>query len=171
LTPLGKKTTKQFIMKRILFVLGLAAVLSLSASAQQYNKAIGLRGGLYNGITYKQALSSSSYLEGIASFRWGGFMVTGLYEIVKPLDANTPALDWYYGFGAHVGFYDDTRNGPWDEGDFDGPMIGADGIIGIEYTFREVPINLSLDWKPAINLFGYDHFWNDNVAFSIRYTF
>ncbi|MDZ7777567.1 MAG: hypothetical protein U5L09_19115 [Bacteroidales bacterium] len=90
-------------MKKTTLILGIVALLSFSATAQQYDKAIGLRGGLYNGITYKQALSSSSYLEGIASFRWGGFMVTGLYEIVRPLDANTPALDWYYGFGAHVG--------------------------------------------------------------------
>ncbi len=158
-------------MKKTALILGFAALLSLSAAAQQYDKAIGIRGGLFNGVTYKQAISSNTYLEGIASFRWNGFMVTGLYEITKPIDSNAPGLDWYYGFGAHVGFYDDNENGPWDEGDFDGPMIGADGILGMEYTFGEVPVNLSLDWKPAINLFGYDGFWSDNVALSIRYTF
>ncbi|MGM0566994.1 MAG: hypothetical protein ACQESX_09590 [Bacteroidota bacterium] len=158
-------------MKKTALILGFAALLSLSAAAQQYDKAIGIRGGLFNGVTYKQAISSDTYLEGIASFRWNGFMVTGLYEITQPIDSNAPGLDWYYGFGAHVGFYDDNENGPWDEGDFDGPMIGADGILGMEYTFGEVPVNLSLDWKPAINLFGYDGFWSDNVALSIRYTF
>lgn len=158
-------------MKKTALILGFAALLSLSAAAQQYDKAIGIRGGLFNGVTYKQAISSNTYLEGIASFRWNGFMVTGLYEITQPIDSNAPGLDWYYGFGAHVGFYDANEDGPWDEGDFDGPMIGADGILGMEYTFGEVPVNLSLDWKPAINLFGYDGFWSDNVALSIRYTF
>lgn len=159
-------------MKKTALILGIFTLLSLSAAAQQYDKAIGIRGGLFNGVTYKQAISSDTYLEGIASFRWNGFMVTGLYEITKPLDSNAPGLDWYYGFGAHVGFYDDAEdNTPWNEGDFDGPMIGADGILGMEYTFGEVPVNLSLDWKPAINLFGYDGFWSDNVALSVRYTF
>ncbi len=158
-------------MKKTALISVIVMLLALTSAAQQYDKAIGIRGGLFNGVTYKQALSSSTYLEGIASFRWNGFMVTGLYEITKPIDSNAPGLDWYYGFGAHVGFYDAADNGPWDEGDFDGPMIGADGIIGMEYTFSEVPVNLSLDWKPAINLFGYDGFWSDNVALSIRYTF
>lgn len=159
------------MMKKTALILGMVTLISLSVTAQQYDKAIGVRGGLFNGVTYKQAISSSTYFEGLASFRWNGFMVTGLYEITKPIDSNAPGLDWYYGFGAHVGFWDDTDSGPWDEGDFDGPMIGADGIIGMEYTFEEVPVNLSLDWKPAINLFGYDGFWSDNVALSIRYTF
>ena len=158
-------------MKKTALISVIVMLFAFNSAAQQYDKAIGIRGGLFNGVTYKQALSSSTYLEGIASFRWNGFMVTGLYEITKPIDSNAPGLDWYYGFGAHVGFYDDADSGPWEEGDFDGPMIGADGIIGMEYTFREVPVTLSLDWKPAINLFGWDGYWSDNVALSIRYTF
>jgi len=159
------------MMKKAGLILLFTTLLSGFAMAQNYESAIGVRGGLFNGVTYKQAITPQNYFEGIASFRWEGFMVTGLYEIVKPLDANAPGLDWYYGFGGHVGFFDADNDGPWDEGDFDGPIIGADGILGIEYTFAEVPINLSLDWKPSINLVGYDEFWGDNAAFSIRYVF
>ncbi len=158
-------------MKKTGLILVFVTLISGMSMAQNYDNAIGIRGGLFNGLTYKTALSSNAYFEGIFSTRWEGFMVTGLYEIAKPLDANAPGLNWYYGFGAHVGFFDADNDGPWDEGDFDGPIIGADGILGIEYTFAEVPINLSLDWKPAINLFGYDEFWADNAAFAIRYTF
>jgi len=36
---------------------------------------------------------------------------------------------------------------------------------------REVPFNISIDWKPAYNLWGYSGFWADGGALSIRYIF
>jgi hypothetical protein len=50
-------------------------------------------------------------------------------------------------------------------------VIGIDGILGIEYNFEEVPINIGVDWKPAFNLTGYSGFWGDGGALSIRYIF
>ena len=49
--------------------------------------------------------------------------------------------------------------------------IGIDGIIGIEYNIEPIPFNISLDWKPGLNLIGYTGFWGDELAFSIRYIF
>jgi len=162
-------------MKRTIGIIAFLFAITLGAQSQQdYDQAVGLRGGLFNGVTYKKALSGGNYLEALGAVRWRGFIVTGLYEITQNLDPETPRLNWYYGFGAHIGIWSDYYdNNPWfDEDRDDFMVIGADGIIGIEYTFEEVPINLSADWKPVINLFGADSFTGfDGGAVSVRYVF
>jgi hypothetical protein len=50
-------------------------------------------------------------------------------------------------------------------------IIGIDGILGLEYNFVEVPINLSIDWKPSFNIVNNHDFWADGGALSIRYIF
>lgn len=82
---------------------------------------------------------------------------------------------WYVGGGAHIGFFDDRYHVGW--GTSTGrtyTVIGVDGIIGLEYVFADIPINISADWKPAINLVGHNnnsYFWGDNGALSVRYIF
>jgi hypothetical protein len=103
------------------------------------------------------------------STRWHGFNITGLYEIHNYPFA-VEGLSWYYGFGGHLGFWDGYRSSRFDE-DKTYTVIGIDGILGLEYSFVEVPICLSLDWKPALNVIGHSGFWGDGGAFSIRYAF
>lgn len=155
-------------MKKLLIIGIIILSSALSTNAQDYLTGIGLRGGLSNGITIKHFVSEDNALEGIVSLRWKGLMVTGLYEFERYLDV--PGLSWYYGGGAHIGFWNAADNDiPWADAHDNYTVIGVDGIIGIEYTFEGVPINISLDWKPAINLIGYTGLWADEGAFSIRY--
>jgi len=49
--------------------------------------------------------------------------------------------------------------------------VGIDFILGLENNFKEIPFNISIDWKPAYNLTGYSGFWADGGAISIRYIF
>lgn len=142
--------------------------LSGLASAQDYNTGIGVRGGLSNGLTVKHFIQSNIALEGLLSTRWDGFMITGLYEIHKNA-FQTPRLNWYYGVGAHVGIWDD-QNTLFNDGQSH-TLIGIDGIIGIEYNFTELPINLGLDWKPTFNIVGDTGFWGDEAALSLRFIF
>jgi hypothetical protein len=151
-------------MKKILLTLVLALTVVALANAQDYKTGIGLRGGWGYGLTVKHFISEKSALEGILSSRWSGFEVTGLYEIHnRAFDVDR--LNWYFGGGAHVGFYGNNYPGG------NVTVVGIDGILGLEYNFKEVPINLSLDWKPAFNFVGYNHFFGDGGAFSIRYIF
>ncbi len=155
--------------KKVTIILLLLWLGAQGLSAQYYETAVGLRAGTFTGITAKHFFQGNQAIEGIVSFRWEGFNITGLYEVHN--DAfDVSGLEWYYGFGAHLGFWN-GRNVRWadDEGSY--TVIGVDGIIGIEYNFAAVPINLSLDWKPAINLVGYTGFWGDGGALSIRYIF
>ena len=79
-------------------------------------------------------------------------------------------MNWYYGLGAHIGFWDGNYTN-WGTPGENYAVIGVDGIIGLEYNFSEIPFNIGLDWKPAINIIGFTGFWADGGALSIRYIF
>ncbi len=157
-------------MKKI-FLLLLTVVLidSFTANAQDYKTGVGLRGGMANGLTVKHFIKRNTAVEGIFSSRWQGFSITGLYEIHKQA-FNTARLNWYYGGGGHVGFWDGS-NVSWADDNISYTVIGIDGILGMEYNFKELPVNLSVDWKPAFNIVGYSGFWGDGGALSVRYIF
>lgn len=163
-------------MKKIQLLI-LAILLSTGAAQAQrsYNTGIGLRGGPYSGITFKHFLGSKTAFEGIVASRWEGLEFTGLVEFHNQF-GDAKNFNWYYGFGGHIGSYhhDHTPHGHHhDHHDHDGTYttIGADGIIGMEYTFIPVPINISLDYKPAINLIGGNYFASDAAAISVRFVF
>jgi len=154
--------------KLIVLCLIVFSFISVS-SAQDYNTGIGLRAGYYNGLTVKHFISSNRAIEGLVSSRWRGFDITGLYEINHQA-FSTPRLNWYYGIGAHVGFWNGD-NTTWGDRGREYSVVGIDGIIGLEYNFIEIPFNIGIDWKPTINIIGYTGFWADGVALSVRYIF
>ena len=151
------------------FLVGIC--LSTACISQDYNTGIGLRAGFYNGLTIKHFANEKVAIEGIFSSRWRGFEITGLYE-VHNVAFDTQRLKWFFGFGGHVGFWDgDHTHEQWGERGETYTVIGIDGILGLEYSFELIPFNIGLDWKPAYNVFGYEGFWADGSAFSLRYTF
>ncbi len=153
-------------MKKIFITFTLAISIVALASAQDYKTGVGLRGGFSQGLTLKHFVGEKSALDGLLTTRWGGFEITGLYEIHNQA-FDVEHLNWYYGFGAHIGSYN-ASNVSWGTS---GIIIGIDGILGMEYSFSEAPINVGIDWKPAFNLVGNSHFWGDGGALSIRYIF
>jgi hypothetical protein len=156
-------------MKKLLFTLFIVTSLSALTQAQDYNTGIGLRGGWASGLTVKHFLSGKSAVEGILDSRWKGFSVTGLYEIHQQA-FDVSRLNWYYGVGGHIGFWN-GENVSWADNHNNYTIVGIDGILGLEYNFKEIPFNLSIDWKPAFNLAGYSGFWGDGGAISLRYIF
>lgn len=156
-------------MKKLFFTLILFIVFTVISIAQEYKTSMGLRAGLPVGVTVKHFLSDTYAVEGILASRWGGFVVTGLYEIER-WTGEYPALNWYWGFGAHLGTWSKGYN-PRLAAAYTGTVVGIDGVIGLEYTFDELPLNLSLDLMPSINLVGYTGWGGINGALSIRYVF
>jgi hypothetical protein len=155
-------------MKRIVITLGFIVCFTGLVKAQEYKTALGIRAGLSSGLTIKHFKSRSAAFEGLLTTRWAGFDFTGLYEVHnRAFDVDH--LNWYYGGGAHIGFYNGD-NVTWGRAGAGYTVIGIDGIIGIEYTFSEIPINLGIDWKPAINFVGYSGLWSEG-AISARYVF
>ena len=128
----------------LLFSLVLICFLPNTAKSQSlsesYDFAIGVK--MYPGaITLKKSIGDDKYLEGIAAFWKRGVRTTVLYEVNAPL-LDVDGLNWYYGGGAHAGFY----NSKYYEGT---TLLGIDGVLGIDYKIKGAPINLSIDWQPS----------------------
>lgn len=157
-------------IKSILIIITLAFTIQHYASGQNYNTGIGVRLGSFTGITAKHFMSPVNALEGLLSFRWDGFIITGLYEWQKPIPS-VEGLDWEIGGGAHIGFWNGNSY-YWrpDNGGTTSAVFGLDFILGMEYTFRQAPFTVGLDWKPAFNLIGDYHWWGDGVALSVRFN-
>jgi hypothetical protein len=155
-------------MKRFVLTMILTATIGIILNAQDYKTGLGLRFGDGAGFTVKHFMTSRTAIEGLLFSQWHGFDITGLYEIHgQAFDVDN--LQWYYGFGAHIGFYDGDYV-KWGEPGSAYNVFGIDGIIGIEYSFTEAPINIGLDLKPELNLIGYTGFWMD-FGLSVRYIF
>jgi hypothetical protein len=125
------------------------------------NPQFGVRLGQPLGGTVRYFFDNANAVEGIAGIYNETFTVTGLYERHFDLSALTvPGFAWYIGGGAHLGVREIR-----DETKF---IAGFDGIAGLDYTFAKIPLNLSLDWKPAV------HFSTPSdlasFAVSVRYT-
>ena len=155
-------------MRKVILTIILGISILTLGSAQDYKTGIGFRAGLSQGLTVKHFINGKAAFEGLLSTRWSGLEITGLYEIHnQAFDVSN--LNWYYGFGAHIGFWDGNRD--WGVLNRSYTVVGIDGILGIEYNFNEVPFNIGLDWKPSVNLSGYYGFRPDGGALSIRYIF
>lgn len=156
-------------MKHILLILLIALSFEFNSYAQDYKTGIGIRSGWGTGLSVKHFLDKKTALEGIFDTRWKGVAAGLLYEIHQNA-FNTDLLKWYYGAGGHIGFWD-SKNVSWGNNTGNYSVVGVDGILGLEYNFEEIPISISIDWKPALNISGYSGFWGDGGGISIRYTF
>lgn len=158
-------------MKRLFAtLLTIATILiATSVNAQDYKTGLGLRGGYPSGVTLKHFFAKKSAVEGILSFGWGGVGITGLYQMHNAIP-DAPGLKWYYGIGAHFATANTDKKNPFENTYGSKVFLGADGVIGLEYTFKDAPINLGLDVLPILNILENPGLWF-NAGLSIRYTF
>ncbi len=155
--------------KTVLLCIAGASLLfgSLTASAQSYENAVGVRIGSYNGVNFKTFLNTNKALDLNLAVRsndnFKRFILTGLYEVHNPI-GGAPGLLWYYGGGGSVGSYK-VRNS-------DGELfLSADGVLGLDYKFDGVPLNLAVDWRPRLELTPDTNFGTGDVGLAIRLTF
>lgn len=141
-------------MKKLLYILPILGLLLLAtpSDAQNFQSAVGARLGYPVSASFKHFLSESSAVEAYAGFRgWATYSwitISGAYQIHNPLDDVAEGLEWYYGAGASVYFWNyDFSFGP-DE--YSNTSFGIQGYLGLQYTFEDTPINLSVDWVPSI---------------------
>lgn len=147
--------------KGLLFILFLTASgLFNLTNAQDYKMALGVRlsssGAIVNNsISLKHFISQATAVEGLLTF--GDPSALGvLFEVHKFIDQSN--LNWFYGAGAYVGFARRSN-------------FGAQGIVGLDYKFPNVPLNLSLDWKPELNIISVIFFEPATLGFTARFTF
>ncbi len=107
-----------------------------------YKNAIGVKFSPF-AVTFKTFMGQRNRaFEALLDFD-NGFRATVLYEFHGDLTAQRN-LKWYVGFGGHGGYYDKNLE--------DGISAGVDGVAGLDYKFSRLPLNISLDWQPSLEL-------------------
>ena len=156
-------------MKKILPAFLFIALLSVSkqSTAQDYKTALGIRlstdaAVINNSVSIKHFLNEKVAIEGFLSFR-DPVAIGGLLEVHKPLPS-TEGLKWFYGAGVYLGFDSDRTKASRN-------LMGAMGTVGLDYKFVNIPLNISLDWKPELNIVDDINFEPAAVGFSARFTF
>lgn len=132
-----------------------------TATAQDYRFALGVRLSnssptLNNSVSAKYFVTDRSAVEGLVSFG-SRFGVGALLEIHKPLQG--AGFSWYYGGGVYFGWQDNDT------------YFGPTGVIGLDYKFPNLPLNLSVDWKPELDILPKVGFIPDAFALSARFAF
>jgi len=158
-------------MKKVIFVSLLTTAIAFAASSQSYKTAVGVRlsssaAMVNNSISLKHFLNERSAIEALFSF--GDPLSLGaLYEVHKPF--STEGLQWFYGGGGYIGFVKNLN--PTTHEKETEVNFGAQGVIGLDYKFANIPLNLSLDWKPELNLISDINFEPAAIGFTVRFTF
>ncbi len=154
-------------MQKIWFVFLFTITVTLVNAQAPYNRALGLKfpGGF--SLTYKKFVTDTRNLEAQVTIWHKGFRAAGLYEFNFYTFDKVPELSWFVGPGVHLGFwksqFKDNYNSQID--------LGIDGIIGLDYKIKNAPVNVSVDWQPAVTLIGSAGFTPAFGGFAIRYTF
>jgi hypothetical protein len=158
-------------MKKVILSAIIAIGVFTTVQAQDYKTALGVRlsssNALQNNsISVKHFINEKTAIEGL--FTFGEPLALGaLVEFHKPL---TPqGLTWFYGVGGYIAFLKKLNTNTLKTST--DPNIGAQGIIGLDYKFSNIPLNLSLDWKPELNIVSDINFEPAAIGFSARFTF
>ena len=128
-----------------------------SLSAQE----LGIRfGDVTGGQVAVDALFSTtdfSMLHADVSFGGGGLGVDVLWDFIyRPL-GDMP-FGWYAGVGPTV-FLGNTTS------------IAAAAELGIHYSFPDVPISISSDWRPTLVVVSTTAFQTNRFGLNVRYRF
>ena len=156
---------------RSFFIVLIFLVSANSLLSQQYDSAIGARLGVPLSVSYKKMISETNALEGYIGTKGAGdyrfVNISGAYQKVQPLDfGNIEELYYYYGGGASIYFWSFAEDGPNQSA-----TPGVQGYLGVEYTFADRPVHLSLDWIPSIIISGHlSGFRGGYFTVGIRYV-
>ncbi len=160
-------------MRRVGLLIALIMTVSLSWG-QSYKTAIGIKGGFpyYGTLDIKHDFGGA-----YGEFRVGGYRndlwFQALFEKNYTIDGG---LEWYWGLGGHLGFWNygpgyhpHYYDGYYADG-YNGAWFGADGVLGIEYTFDAIPINIAADFGPSMNFFSGNAWLGWGGALALRFA-
>lgn len=133
---------------------------STVSAAQAYKMGLGVRFStddaiVNNAVSFKYFFTSS--FSGEALFSFGDPLALGfLFAKHKPIGADH--FTFFYGGGFYLGASSAYR-------------VGLQGVTGLDYKIPDIPLNLSLDWKPELNLAKEFTFEPAALGISARFTF
>lgn len=142
------------------FFLSLILMLILSSSnAQDYKMGLGVRFSsnaaiVNHSVSFKYFFNEKT--AGEALFSFGDPLALGiLIEQHRPFLTNN--FKYFFGGGAYTNI-GGARN------------AGLQGVLGLDYKVPSIPFNLSIDWKPELNLTKEFSFEPAAIGLSARFT-
>lgn len=161
---------------RIVIVAACLFAASFISNAQNYDWALGVRGGgNSSGVSLK--------------YVWSDWYALELgYDFVYPVDAldmrygnqfsviniwNRPIINFdfifFYGVGMHGGSYLIKKEGEEQKSRFG---AGLDWVAGLEYKIPIAPVAISLEYRPFFNLFPVKpRFYLANLGLGLKLVF
>ena len=167
-------------MTKFYFLAAFSLFTLFNLNAQKHSLGFRTGSGQVSGaeISYQYKLNSLNRIQidlGLRS-REGvdAFKISGLYQWVANLPELGKGFNWHYGFGAGLGFISYDR-GIFLTEDYRPTLISLDGMVGLEYSFKEVadiPLQAGIDVKPSVQLFSnYFDLIGVDLALSLRWQF
>lgn len=169
-------------MKKITLLLStiIAASCGMANAQSSYQNGIGIRFGSgyfdQTSVSFKTFISNQGALEfngGIRGYKagpykWTNVSLSGTYQHHFNIP-NVPGFKWFVGGGLAI------SNSFSNYDDRTGLGVGIYPTGGVDYKFKNIPLNLSADIRPTINVVEpfsnyYDGFYT-NFGIAVRYTF
>ncbi len=165
--------TMNHIRFSLIFVI--VTFFSLSAFAQDFKSAVGVRLGYPFSVSYKTFISETNALEAYVGFRgYSGvanwISINAAYQIHSDLDiADLDGLQWYYGFGAGAQFWSYNFDASGST------TFSLSGYLGLQYTLADTPVSITVDWVPTFFIgdssYGaFNSFGGGYGALAVRYV-
>jgi hypothetical protein len=149
-------------------VLLTALLITVSAVAQNYHRAVSARMGTSVGVSFKQFVSSAAAFELMSSVDIVEsnnqkliFSAYGQYHYDK---LGVDGLSIFGGPGTSVGLF---ISGKYQ----DKAVLSFDIITGVEYKLQELPLVLAFDWNPKLQMITDAGIKPANFGVTLRYTF
>ena len=157
---------KIFSVVLMMFVSGLTF-------SQNYQTGIGLKGSAVGrvggaGINVKHFIGGGLALDATV----GGGANNLRFDLLAQWHAPTgivPKLDWYLGAGGMLGFWSSSVTIGNNNVSNSGMYIIGQGVAGLDYTFSEIPLNISLELGPHLGLINAGGF-GFGGALAVRYV-
>ena len=160
-------------MKHLIATFFFLTIVNLQAWPQSYGTSLGLRFGNQSnyrtvGLTGQHRLQKELTLEGILQSDFNNN--TTLHGLVKKHHRLlTKRFNYYYGTGFSIGREESlVKNTETREilHTYGNSTLGMDLMVGVEMTLLKA--NLSIDFKPNINLVGRTPWYTGQVGISFR---
>jgi hypothetical protein len=165
-------------MKKVFILFAVAFLMVVTGSAQKnsgtYNWGIG---GKYVpqkfsslepiAVSIKHYTKAGDAFELLFTNHKEGSRGTFLFELSPALDANKKTIRFVIGPGVHVGYLKDAALEKHDKN----PVVGLDGIIGLEWKVPKIPISLQVDYQPSADLIGNNETFADWAGATLRIAF
>jgi len=173
-----KETNKVTILMRY-YAIALLLLLATGTAAQDYERAIGVRGGVTAGVLYKHFLNDEKANYSMFSYKLGGVQFTFIRQYHEPIFLDfTQQWFFYYGIGGHAGYAKYSNQTYFFNGveyrkrEFS-VGVSIDANLGFEYHSIKYPVAVCIDFRPYFEVNVPQYFRRNyyDVGLIVYYTF